>query len=152
MEFRTYSVYFYTLSGVWVAWRRENASFHALCMEDVLNKWRRNFLFLCKLKCSPQEIISREILAWENSWHLATGETSAEMPYRWPMTRHYPDPGSASDCLKQISHAARPIRSTTQIWVVTGHQYEISALVSQTAFRGKPASGGVVKYRLLSLG
>ena len=34
------------------------------------------------------------------------------------MTRHYPDLGSASDWLNQISHAARPIRSTTQIWAV----------------------------------
>ena len=39
------------------------------------------------------------------------------------MTRHYPDLGSASDRLDQISHAAPPIRSTTQIWVVTRHQY-----------------------------
>ena len=31
------------------------------------------------------------------------------------MTRHYPDLGIASDWLNQISHAARPIRSTTQI-------------------------------------
>ena len=54
------------------------------------------------------------------------------------MTRHYPDLGSASDWLNQISHAARPIRSTTQIWVVTRHQYGISALVSQTSFSGKP--------------
>ena len=37
------------------------------------------------------------------------------------MTRHYPDLRSASDWLKQISHAARPIRSTTQIWVVARH-------------------------------
>ena len=48
------------------------------------------------------------------------------------MTRHYPDLGSASDWLNQISHAARPIRSTTQIWVVTRYQYGIS----QTSFRG----------------
>ena len=34
------------------------------------------------------------------------------------MTRHYSDLGSASDWLNQISHAARPIRSTNQIWVV----------------------------------
>ena len=54
------------------------------------------------------------------------------------MTRHYPDLGSASDWLNQISHAARPIRSTTQIWVVKRHQYGISALVSQTSFGGKP--------------
>ena len=63
------------------------------------------------------------------------------------MTRHYPDLGSASDWLNQISHAARPIRSTTQIWVVTRHQYGISALVSQTSFRGE-TSGSVVKCRL----
>ena len=36
-----------------------------------------------------------------------------------------PDLGSASDWLNQISHAARPIRSTTQIWVVTCNQYEL---------------------------
>ena len=43
----------------------------------------------------------------------------------------------------------QPIRSTTQIWVVTRHQYGISALVSQTSFRGK-TSGGVPKCRLFS--
>ena len=31
------------------------------------------------------------------------------------MTRHYPVLGSASDWLKQISHAARPITGTTRI-------------------------------------
>ena len=40
-----------------------------------------------------------------------------------------------------------PIRSTTQIRVVTRHQFGIFALVSQTSFRGKP-SGGVAKLRL----
>ena len=63
------------------------------------------------------------------------------------MTHHYPDLGSASDWLNQISHAARPIRSTTQIWVVTRHQYGISALVSQTSFGGE-TSGSVAKCRL----
>ena len=52
------------------------------------------------------------------------------------MTRHYPGLGRASDWLKQVSQAVRPIGSTTQIWVVTGHQYWISALFSQTSFRG----------------
>ena len=47
------------------------------------------------------------------------------------MIRHCPDLGSASAWWKQISYTARPIRSTTQIWVVTYHQYGISALVSQ---------------------
>ena len=54
------------------------------------------------------------------------------------MTYHYPDLGSACDWLNQISQAARPIRSTTHVWVVTRHQYGISALVSQTSFGGKP--------------
>ena len=63
------------------------------------------------------------------------------------MTRHYPDLGSASDWLNRISQAARPIRSTTQIWVVTRHQYGISALISQTSFRGE-ISGGVTECRL----
>ena len=54
------------------------------------------------------------------------------------ITRHYPDLGSASDWLNQISQAARQIRRTNQIWVVMHHQYGISALVSQTSFGGKP--------------
>ena len=56
------------------------------------------------------------------------------------MTCHYSDLGSPSDWLSQISHAARPIRSTTQIWVVARHQYGISALVSQTSFGGETTS------------
>ena len=65
------------------------------------------------------------------------------------MTGHYPHLGSASDLLNQISHAVRPIRRTTQIWVVTRHQYGISALVSQTSFGGE-TSGSVAKCRLFS--
>ena len=65
------------------------------------------------------------------------------------MTSHYPDLGNVSDYLKQIFHAAQPIRSTTQIWAVTSHQYGISALVSQTSFRGEKR-GGVAKCRLFS--
>ena len=42
------------------------------------------------------------------------------------MTCHHSGLGSASDWLKKISFAAQPIRSTTQIWIVTHHQYGIS--------------------------
>ena len=63
------------------------------------------------------------------------------------MTCHYPDLGSASDWLRQISHAAWPIRSTIEIWVVPRHQYGISTLVSQTSFRGE-TNGGVAKFCL----
>ena len=37
-----------------------------------------------------------------------------------------------------ISLVTRPIRSTTQIWVVTRNQYGISANGAQTSFGGKP--------------
>ena len=65
------------------------------------------------------------------------------------MTRHYQDLGSASDWLKKILRAARPIRSATQIWVITRRHYRICALVSQTSFRGE-ISGSVAKRRLIS--
>ena len=50
------------------------------------------------------------------------------------MTCHCPDLGSAFDCFKQIFLAAQPIRSTTQILVVTISKEGISVLVSQTPF------------------
>ena len=52
---------------------------------------------------------------------------NAEIPY-WlsVIIQIWVDLG-ASDWLKQISLSAQPIRSTTQIWVVTRHQKEISA-------------------------
>ena len=65
------------------------------------------------------------------------------------MTCHNLDLDSASDWLRQICFAARPIKSTTQIWVVTRHQYGISEVVSQTSFRGE-TSGTVAKSRLIS--
>ena len=65
-------------------------------------------------------------------------------------TCHYLDLSSASDWLKQISLAARPIRSTTLIWVMTRHQNGISALVSKTTFRGE-TSGGVATCRLFQV-
>ena len=65
------------------------------------------------------------------------------------MTLHYSDLSSASDWLNQISHTARPIRSTTLIWVVTRHQYGISAPVSQTSFGGE-TRGSATKCWLFS--
>ena len=65
------------------------------------------------------------------------------------MTRHYPGLGSVSDWLCRVGNLFQPFRSITQIWVVTRHQYGISALVSQTSFGGK-TSGSVAKCRLFS--
>ena len=60
------------------------------------------------------------------------------------MTRHYADLGSASHWSCPVGNLIQPIRSTTQVWVVTCHQYGISALVSQTSFGGE-TSGSVAK-------
>ena len=77
------------------------------------------------------------------------------------MTRRYPDLDSASDWLRQISHAAEWSRAARDIffnqlevllrsaYIVTRHQYGISALVSQTSFRAE-TSGGIAKCRLFS--
>ena len=87
------------------------------------------------------------------------GDATTGFPVKWRlrserrnsilMTRHYPDLGSASDWLNQISYAALPVRSTTQISIATCHQYGISALVSERLFVGE-TSGSVAKYRLFS--
>ena len=70
------------------------------------------------------------------------------------MRRHYPGLDSALDhrlldwsCW--VGYLVQPIRSTTQVWEVTRCQTGISALVSQTSFRGKTI-GGVAKCRLFS--
>ena len=61
------------------------------------------------------------------------------------MTRHYSDLGSASDWLKKIFLAARLMR----IWVVTRHQYGISAIGPKMSFR-RETSSDVMKCRLFS--
>ena len=46
------------------------------------------------------------------------------------MTRYYPDLSSAFDWSCRVRNLLPSIRSTTQIWVVTRHQYGISPLFS----------------------
>ena len=58
-------------------------------------------------------------------WHLRNKSRNSLL-----MT-HYPDLGTASYWLCRVGNLIQPIRSTTQIWEVTRHQYGISALVSQ---------------------
>ena len=87
------------------------------------------------------------------------GDATTGFPAKWRlrnerrnstlMTRHHPDLGSASDWSRRVGNLIQPIRSTTQIWVVTRHQYGISALVSRTSFGGE-TSGSVAKCRLFS--
>ena len=66
-------------------------------------------------------------------WHLRNERRNSIL-----MTRHYPDLGSASDWSCHEGNLIQPIRSPPQIWVVTRHQYGISALVSQMSLAEKP--------------
>ena len=53
------------------------------------------------------------------------------------MMHHYPELGSASDWLCHVGNLFQPIKSATQILVVTCHQWGISVLISQTIFCGE---------------
>ena len=88
-------------------------------------------------------------LSWEDSRHFAATpllvsprnyvwETRAEIPYWWCVSTQ------VLVVLLIGWKFLQPIRSTTQIGLVTRHQYEISAFVSQTS------SGGVAKCQLFS--
>ena len=66
------------------------------------------------------------------------------------MMHHYQDLGtSAFDWPYHLGNLIQPIRNNTQIWVVTCHQYGISALVSQRSF-GRETRGSVAKCWLFS--
>ena len=87
------------------------------------------------------------------------GDATTGFPAKWRlrnerknsilMMHHNPDLDSASDWLCLMGNLIQPIRSTTQVRVVSHHQYGISALVSQTSFGGE-TSGSVAKFRLFS--
>ena len=72
---------------------------------------------------------------------------SAEIPY--PMTHHYQELSGTSDWLCCMGNLPQPIRTTTQISILTYHQYGISMLVSQMSFC-RETSGGIVKCQLFS--
>ena len=95
---------------------------------------------MCSEICKPL-FIKEGHCGWKQLifYDLTTG-----FPIKWQVQKfrtdnirvyyHYQDISSAWDSLKQISHVARQIRSTTQIWVVIHHYYGISALVLQNKF------------------
>ena len=88
--------------------------------------------FLRGFSLRKQPTFGDAITGFPAKWHLRNGRRNSIL-----MTRYYPDLGSASDCRSsRVGNFFQPIRGTTQIWVVTRHQYGISVLVSQTSFGG----------------
>ena len=59
-------------------------------------------------------------------------ETSAEIPHWWRVTTQI-----WVMLLTRVVNLPQPIRSNTEIWVVTCHQYGISVLVFRCQFVGK---------------
>ena len=54
------------------------------------------------------------------------------------VTSHYPDLGSTFEWLWREGNLPPAIKSTTQIWEVTLHEYGISTVAPQMSFTGKP--------------
>ena len=120
----------------------------------VQSKWPANRKFL-----RTNGHLSRTLSVDRPLWDFEPWLLSRTCPAKWRlrnerrnsilMKRHHPDLGSASDWSCRVGNLIQPIRRTTQIWVVTRHQYGISVLVSRTSFGGK-TSGSVAKCRLFS--
>ena len=129
--------------------------------------WTRLFKVVLKLSSLsyPLEMSLHSTLqtgenCW-NQWHfrldgLVPSSLKKEpkfrwFPAKWPLRNdcrisllmrcHYP----SSDWLRQICLIAGPIRNTTQIWVVTHHQYGISVLIPKTSLHGEAITGRVFR-------
>ena len=104
----------------------------SIMLHTNLSRKRLSSQFI-KPFCSLREesTLPDAITGFPATWRPTNGRSNSIR-----MTRHYPDLGSGSVWLKQISHPDRTIRSTTRIWVVTRHQWGISSLtVSRTTSR-----------------
>ena len=114
---------------------------HKWAVFYLISKHSLNFNFLSLRK---QPTFGDVTTGFPTKWRLRNKRRNSIL-----MIHHYTDLCSASDWLNQISHVARLIGSTTKIWVVTLHQYGISAFISQMSFGGE-TSGSVTKCRLFS--
>ena len=109
-----------------------------LKISEVSQKWIPKAVELKRIpthkKCKCKKFCSQTRLVGE----IYSSDVIMHRGYSTLMMRHYSqDLGSASDWSYRVGNLIQPIRSTTQISVVTRHQYGISALVSQTSFGGE---------------
>ena len=109
-----------------------------LKIDAIVQRNNSYTLSTSQILCQGEPILSVRIkdgtpapdnATWQKSRHLAT-PTLHDFPAKWHLRNERRDfsddasitrPGSSSDWLKQVSNASWPIRSTTQIWVVTHH-------------------------------
>jgi len=117
--------------------RSQSTVFRNLLFTSVLNHRTKRFnsKILAMERCSDQTMKGKKRKYYRKQKVLySVWETSAEIPRWWRVT-------SVSDWSCCAGNLLQPIRNTTQIWVVTRHQYGISALVSQTSFHGESSDG-----------
>ena len=105
-----------------------------------------SFSYICYFPVDFEEVLVKAEFIVCNDYVYQPRPQGA---FSWLKRWGAPPPKPGKSALGTRLTLLHPIRSTTQIWVVTRHQYGISALVSQTSFHGE-TSGGVAKCRLIS--
>ena len=86
--------------------------------------------------------------AWKSSFPLGHFALSSPAELRLAWLKR--DCSQSMSCLKQISLATQPIRSTNHIKVEARRQYGISTVVAQTPGFRREANFGVAESRLFS--
>ena len=116
------------------------------CSVVIFNKYQNLLVFykkICLMEVQVEVAFLNKIigtLVTHSLWKQTTfPEVITGFPTNWRLK---------NKCRNSML-TAWPIRGTTQIWVVTCHQYGISAIVSQTSFR-EEIVGGIAKCFLFS--
>ena len=117
---------------------------HCSCPKSIRDwndrNYLDNFVVLVRLKFLSPQLSRSSHPVWDDSQHFVI----PLLLLKWsPRNEHRKfvlmtcDQGSASYWSCRNGNLLQPIRSTTQIWVVTYHWYGISVLVLQAPLCGK---------------
>ena len=113
------------------------------CSVVIFTKYQNLLVFFCLMEVQVEVIFLNKIigtLVTHSLWKQTTfPEAITGFPTKWHLR---------NECRNSML-TAWPIRSNTQIWVVTCYQYGISAIVSQTTFC-EEIVGGFAKCCLFS--
>ena len=90
-------------------------------------------VFSCKHPLTKQPTFGDVATGFPAKWRLRSERRNSIL-----MTRHYPVLGSASDWSCRVGNLIQPIRSTTQIRIVTRHQYGFLRSFLRRHLAGKP--------------
>ena len=122
--------------------RRQNSSHRKVQLKLVFFS---PFLYCCFVSCLQYY----KLMRYTKQFYSISEKYSKKRRRCKAHIKGAKDLASAPYWLRQISLAARPIRSTTQDYLEASHQLGISALVPQTSFRGA-ISVCLAKCRLFS--